>query len=257
MKRRLTTFTVVIMSVLMAGCAIPQLPEMTETQEELVTEYAAGLLLKYDDSFENGILSAEELEIAEAKEREKFEKAEKQKKLAEEYVAKSEAAKKEKEKEKKEKEGKGEEAEKPANTPNLVDPGNVGYFLNYSDVSISYAGYSTTKTYPESGNNVFSVDASMGKELVVVKYTISNNTADDQSISMDASQNKFRLVLADGTSASSCATLLLDDMSMYKNTITPGASDNVVLVFEVGDGVDLSGATVEMNNGVEKGIMNL
>ena len=54
-------------TAIFAGCG-EQLPDMTKEQEALVTEYAAGLLLKYDDSFDNGILSAKELEIAEAKE---------------------------------------------------------------------------------------------------------------------------------------------------------------------------------------------
>lgn len=244
-------------AAVLSGCGIPTIPDMTASQEELVTEYAAGLLLKYDDSFENGILSADELEKAEAEEKEQFEKQEKQKKLAEEYVAKSEAAQKEKEKKKQEKENKKEDTEPSVNTPNVVDSGNVGAFLNVSDISISYTGYSTTRTYPESGNNVFSVDAAQGKELVVVSFSISNNSSSDQNVSMDASENKFRLSLGDGSSANSCATLLLDDMSMYKNTMAPGASDNVVLLFEINEGSDLNGATVEMNNGTQKGIMNL
>ena len=88
-------------SVVLTGCGpIPELPQLTEQQEELITEYAAGLLLKYDNSYDNGILSEEELLKAEAKEKEQKEKAERQKQLADEYVAKSVQAAKEKEEKK-------------------------------------------------------------------------------------------------------------------------------------------------------------
>lgn len=257
-KKMILLVTMCTATAIFAGCG-EQLPDMTKEQEALVTEYAAGLLLKYDDSFDNGILSAKELEIAEAKEKLQFEREQKQKQLAEEYVAKSEAAKKEKEKAKEEKnkdKNKGESEQKP-NTPSIIESSNVGIFLNQPDIEISYSGYMTTKTYPEDGNNIFSVDAAQGKELVVVQYKISNASSADQNVAMDSSVNKYRLVLGDGNSYGNCSTLLLDDMAMYKNTLSSGASDSVVLVFEVNEGSDMNGAVMEINNGTEKGIMNL
>ena len=80
--------------------------DMTEEQEQLLIEYAAGLLLKYDKAFDGGLLSEEALAKAEEKEIEIQKKAEREKQLADEYIEKSKKAQEEKEKQKAEKKNK-------------------------------------------------------------------------------------------------------------------------------------------------------
>ena len=117
MKKKLLTLSLcTLMVAMLSGCGpIPELPEMTEQQEKLITEYAAGLLIKYDNAYDGGLLTEDALAKAEAKEIEQREKAERQKQLAEEYVAKSEKAKKEKEAKKSEDKKKKDDAKEEYN----------------------------------------------------------------------------------------------------------------------------------------------
>ena len=55
-----------IVAMSLTGCGfIPELPTLTEQQEKLITEYAAGLLLKYDNSYDSGLMTDEALAKAE------------------------------------------------------------------------------------------------------------------------------------------------------------------------------------------------
>ena len=100
MKKIVCTAGILLSALCITGCGIPQIREMSEEQEKLVTEYAAGLLIKYDPSAKSNLLDEEQLAKAEEEERIQREKDERTKQLAEEYVAKQQAAEAEKQKKK-------------------------------------------------------------------------------------------------------------------------------------------------------------
>lgn len=263
--KKIVLFSASVMTVaMMSGCGfIPQLPELTQNQEEVITEYAAGLLLKYDKAYDNGLLSEEELVKAEAKELEQIEKAKRQKELADEYVAKSEKAREEKEKEKaeknKDKKNSKDEAEQKQETvgPAIISGDSLGDFLELGNIGVSYNGFDSMKSYPENGSGAFSIDASNGNKLIVTKFALKNNSGDKCDVDMFHQTNAFVLVCADGSSYQSSTTLLLDDFSIYKNSLEANASENTVLLFEIPEEKDLTGALLQIvtDNGV--GDLNL
>ena len=63
-KSIISLLTVTLTAITLSGCALAPVPDMTEEQEKLVAEYAAGLLLKYDQSYDNQIMTPEQLEKA-------------------------------------------------------------------------------------------------------------------------------------------------------------------------------------------------
>ena len=256
MKRRtLSLVTSLILATIMTGCGfIPQLPEMTEEQEALITEYAAGLLLKYDNSYDCGLMTEEQLLDAEAKEKAAYEKAEKQKQLAKEYVAKSKKAAEEKEKQKEDKKKKDksegiakDEILTPSNTVTSISSDAVADFIGVSNVNIAYSGYDTMSSYPGNGNSAFSVDASNGNKLVVAKFSVTNNSDSSTGVDLFNKTNSYTLKCSSGASYDRSITLLLDDFSIYKNTLNANASEETVLVFEIPDSEELSGAKIEMS----------
>lgn len=259
MKKRVMGFSLcMLMVTMLVGCGpIPELPEMTEQQEKLVTEYAAGLLIKYDNAYDGGLLTEEALAKAEAKEIEQREKAERQKQLAEEYVAKSEKAKQEKEEKKSKDKKDKEEAKEEPKGPVAIASDSVAEFMGLEEFKLEYTGYETVKSYPSDGGGVFSVDAGNGKDLVVANFNLSNISGKAVEIDMFRSSTKFNLQLADGSIQQSCPTLLLDDFSVYKDNVDAGASSEVVLLFEVNEGSSLSGASIIVNSEKGQGTMGL
>ena len=88
-KTIISLLTVSLTAITLTGCALAPVPDMTEEQEKLVAEYAAGLLLKYDQSYENSIMTPEQLEQAKERERIQKERDEKTRILAEQYLEKT------------------------------------------------------------------------------------------------------------------------------------------------------------------------
>lgn len=259
MKRKLIGLTVVLVLFSFSGCGlVPQLAELTDEQEKLVTEYAAGLLLKYDKTYDNGLLTEEELLVAEQKEIEQLEKEKKQKQLAEEYLEKTEKAKADKEKQKEEKKDKEDTESATVSTgPAVIASDAVGEFMALDGVGISYLGMKNLKSFPENGNSAFSIDASNGNELIVTRFKVKNNTETSKEVDLFDKGIVYTLVCADGSSYTSSTTWLAEDLSIYKNTLNGSAGDETVLIFEIPEGKDLTGASIKIVTGNEIGTLSL
>ena len=257
MKKIICVLTIAMAGLALQGCAGMAIPDMTPDEEKLVAEYAAGLLLKYDDSFENGILSEEQLAKAKEKERIQRERDEKSRRLAEEYLQKTEAAEKESSSKDKKNKDKNDSDEGAKNAIETIDRQGVGNFLGMEGLSVEYDGYRKVKSYPESGNYAFSVDAANGKELVLADMTLSNVTTDDVQVDMFNNSATFNLVLSDGSRVPCSSTLLLDDFSIYKDTVSAGAKVNTILLFEVNENVSLEGAYIDIKDNDRQGNLML
>ena len=250
-KSIISLLTVTLTAITLSGCALAPVPDMTEEQEKLVAEYAAGLLLKYDQSYENQIMTPEQLEKAKERERIQKERDEKTRILAEQYLEKTKAAENNK--------GKNKSSEKSDDTkkeenkgPEAITGSNIGTFLGTDGLEISDDGFKTVKSYPETGNNVFSVDAANGNELVVANIKVSNQSSDAKDIDMFSRGVVFYLDLADGSKIPCCSTLLLDDFSIYKDQIGAGTSVETILLFETAQGVSLDGASIGILDGTKQ-----
>lgn len=250
-KSIISLLTVTLTAITLSGCALAPVPDMTEEQEKLVAEYAAGLLLKYDQSYDNQIMTPEQLEKAKEKERIQKERDEKTRILAQQYLEKTKAA--ENNKSKKKSSEKSDDTKKEENKgPEAITGSAIGTFLGTDGLEISYDGFKTVKSYPETGNNVFSVDAANGNELVVANIKVSNQSSDAIDIDMFSRDVVFYLDLADGSKIPCCSTLLLDDFSIYKDQISAGTSVGTILLFETAQGVSLDGASIGIMDGTKQ-----
>lgn len=250
----------------LTGCVIPAAIELTEEQEKVITEYAAGLIKKYDKSFSEQLLTDEELEAAIKAEEEEKAKEERKQKLAEEYLARVEAneQKKQEEKAAKNKENsKGADAsgESVAAGPISLDGNSLETYFRTEGLSISYKGYDVVDSYPEDDSSFFGVEADAGKKIVVVNLEVNNYSSDDVFLDMFSEQNKYMLNIGEKIIQSD-NTVLLNDFSMYKDTIAAGLGTDTVLLFEVpedsaiarGDG---SGAMIEIDGGKGHAVLDV
>lgn len=252
MKRKIATLLCLCASLALTGCSLVDYPELTEEETNLVTEYAAGLVLKYDTSISSGsLLKDSDLEKEEAKEAERRAKEEAYKAAAEKYLANSSKAKSESDS------SSSEQAAVAETAPEVSNPSS---FYGMDEFQVSYTGYSLTESYPEDGRDDFfmALDATDGNQLCVVKFNVVNTSAEEADFDMFSKNGSFYIVIDGNNKVYSQPTLLLDDMSTYKGKLAPGEYNEMVLIFEVPDGTTSIGSmSLTMKNGDSKGTMKL
>lgn len=241
-KMKLTSFFIIgICSAMLVGCnkekevvvaeAVIETEEknmfgLTENEQRMYAEYAAGALMKYNAGSNMRILEGKTLINQEAKEQAAREQAEKRAQLAAEYEANKNSSKK-------------EEQNSGDNSSKGSEGAGISYITDMSQAtgtdafSIIYDGYEITDSYPNSGDDILmAMDATSGKLLMVTKYRVTNISGQTEKLDMFSKQGKFRLNL-NGKRYKSQYTLLLDDLAMYKGDLDAGETMEGVLIFEI------------------------
>ncbi|HBA69497.1 MAG TPA: hypothetical protein DCZ40_09100 [Lachnospiraceae bacterium] len=201
------------------ACGSPA-PELTEEQNDQVVEYAAGLLLKYDENYHGRLVEEEEEpeeEIVQA-------------------VQKTETAAEEPEKDTSAADAVRETAEEDAEEePEVIENRSIEEFYGIEGVTISYTGYEVKDTYPDNGEDdlFFAMNASDGCKLIILNFNVANISGQDKSLDMASLGTKFRISINGESYKYALTTMLLNDMSSYIGTIPAGGSENLVLVCEV------------------------
>ncbi|MCR4650933.1 MAG: hypothetical protein K5662_04190 [Lachnospiraceae bacterium] len=260
MKKRSLLVVLCVMMSGMCGCGmLPSLPDLTEEQNAVITEYAAGLMLKYDKNDLTRNLSDEELVKGEQEEAEARAREERLKQSAEEYLRKKEAAKMDKaSNEDKESSDSGSKEEKVEKKENVID--DIAGFVGMDEFSVRLSGYDLMDSYPEAGraDDILSVTSSQGKDLLLLKFDVTNTSSADADFDMFAKKAAFSITFGDGSRIAQEMTLLLDDMSAYKGIITAGSSENMVLIFEVDEGFgDIAGSKLNVIYNGEAAVLPL
>lgn len=223
------------MMLSVAGCG-NAIPEMSDEQMTLVTEYAAALLLKYDSGYEPMLLDDEHLAAEE----------EMQKKIEEEAARMEalEAAKDAAKEEKSQSETGNSGAEGERETTAFVDPAE---FLELSGVSISCNGVEFKDSYPDGGDDLFfAVSASEGCKLAVVHLEIVNTGSTESSIDIFNKNAKYKLSFNGGTYHNAMVTLLENDFSMYAGTLAPGEKADTILMVDLKEEECVLPATIDL-----------
>ena len=204
---------------------------LTEDEQKMYAEYAAGVLMKYNAGSNLRLLEGQALVREMAAEESKREQAAKRAQAVAEYEA-----------------NKGQSNTKDNQSAEGSSSGSSqGTSISYiSDMSkavdagafaITYAGYEVTDSYPSSGEDILlAVDAKQGKTLLVTKFLVNNISGQTEHFDMFSKQAKYKLNL-NGTSYKSQYTLLWDDLSMYKADVDAGAVIETVLIFEIPESV--------------------
>lgn len=233
MKKHTLFFYTIAASIMLCGCG-STIPDMTDTETAVVTEYATNLLVKYSTLSDRALLNEMQLEEGIAKEAEEQQRLLKVKELENMYLNGTDE------------ESVAREAEKDIaandSSTSVSTPApqlSVSEFFAEDSFSIDYSSYVLCQSYPEENEEDFfmAMDATPGKQLCIVKFSVSNQTSTDQALDMYAKNGRFSLKLDDGSVVSAQSTLLMDDLSSYAGTIQAGGSEEMVLVFEVPDSI--------------------
>ena len=257
MKKKIICTFLLAVCVALNGCgALVTLPDISQEEEELITEYAAGLILKYDTKFVKGNLLDDDILVQEeAKEKDAREKERAYRKSAEEYLAKKEAAKKEDAQRDDNNKETGNTASSEgeggaASVEQQID--NIASFYGIDGFDVVYTGCELCDSYSDS--IMMDVDSSKGKQLIVLGFQVTNVSGETRNFDMFYKNPAFYLTVDGGKKVKMQGTLMFDDMSSFAGEIGAGNSQPMVLIFEIDDNITSVGNLVlTAKNGVEKG----
>lgn len=215
MKKIISYLLISICCVGLTGCG--SFPEMTASEQKLIAEYAAGILLQHSEKADNRLTEVDETAVLEEVE--------------------PEETKEEPPVEEPKEEMDNNDIPVIDNTRNDMPQENVvslplNQIIELDNVSIQSNGYEICDTYSEGGGGYFTLDASEECKLVVLKYTLANQTQETVEINMINTAAKYKVALDGSGYKYALSTMLLDDMSTYVGTIQAGESVDVVLISE-------------------------
>jgi len=255
----------------LAGCG--SIPDMTQDQEEMVSEYAVSLLLKYDaanhsrlvnvDSYINAYETAKRLhdqaeeayyKRIEEEENKRREEAANQENMNSEY-SKETASSSSSSSHSSEGSGEGSGTGRNDGTGGaaIVDNTSIEDFLGLSGFSIVYAGFDIMNDYPEDSMDfVPYISASEGGDLCVIYFNVTNNSSSANTLDiMGLVPMTYFKVSINGDSSyhSVLRTILEDDFAVYIGDFAAGETKRLVLVAEVKEGTQISTLNLRINQG--------
>lgn len=223
-KMWIKVLTISAVGICLTGCG-NAIPEMTEQQQELVVEFAASELLKFDQAHATRLISLEMIQEEEENSQENLSALEGQKEPSTDDVQ--------------ENEGNGESGI-PADDVTVIDqtqeamPESINEFLGLTGISIAYTGYELVDSYPpEAADEVyFFMSATENNKLLVLKFQVENTSSEDKELDFAHGQTRYKIVV-NGSEQNALTTMLLNDMAYYEGTLAAEENIELVLVGEV------------------------
>lgn len=251
----------------LAGCG--SVPDMTEEQEEMVSEYAVSLLLKYDAANHSRLVDVDSTIAA-------YEAAKKLHDQAEEaYYKRIEEEENKRREEAQNQEDKNSEYSQNTAAPDssgdghgsgedgsgrndgsggavVVDNASIEEFLGLSGFGFVYAGFDIMNDYPEDSMDfVPYISASEGGDICVVYFNVTNMSSDTNTLDIlnMVPMTYFKLAINGDNFHSVLRTLLEDDMAVYEGDFAPGETKRLVLITEVREGTQISTVNLRITQG--------
>lgn len=228
--------------MLLSGCG-NAIPELTEMQQNMITEYAVGTVLKYSANYDDKII---------CKELEKIEEPEK------------EAT------EQKKQENVTEETDTPqapvVSEDEMVDvpsvSGNDGVntpvqsldsFLQVDGFTVEFQGSEICDAYSGTDDDVvaFELQASEGNSLLVLKYSVTNITDQEQRFDMLSKNMKAKISVA-GNSRSALLTMLENDLLHADTMVGANETCTFVILTEIKADTEVGQIVLTLINNGEK-----
>lgn len=222
----------------LSGCG--RTVELTEEENEIITEYAVGLLLKYDKYYSNHLVELSDHE------EEDIEDVSPEEELPEE--------------------------EPEMEEPDIVDApvidateeaqaSTIEEFYGIEGVAFQYVGYDLKDEYPDvaedSAELAFVMDASDGMELLVLKFQAVNLNGVETELNMLNYGTKIRIAVNDESPKGALSTMLLNDLQTYRGILGADGPTELVAVIEVPDGTSVDNLSIVLRNDSDKATLLL
>lgn len=232
-KKFISVLLTIACICIMCGCG-DEIPELDAESTEMITEYSAALLLKYDSSTPSRLLPEGTVSSVA-------------------YVDPGSPDATSYETEPVEEESDIPVDNVPAVTSDDVTVtdtttgetsggspynGDFDSYMSGLGLSMAYSGnYELVDSYPEGEdvNPYFTVDASTGNKLLVLHFNLSNTSASDQDINLNTLNLRYRVSVNGGKNKFVMTTLLENDLLSYVGTLGAGQSEDIVAICEISE----------------------
>lgn len=232
----------ILAAALLSGCGA-RMPELTQEETDLISEYAVNILLKYDKYHSSRLVDTTVYDVDVVDE-------EMPEETAEEIPE--------------------EEPQSPVDDTEVIDasqdveplapPSTIEEYYGIEGITFQYLGYDLTQSYPSSANDealFFAMDATDGSQLLVLRFRATNVSSADQTLNMLGYGARFRVSVNGGASQNVLTTMLLDDMQTYNDVLPAGASVELVSIVEVPQGDSIETIDFIMRGNDENAVMTL
>lgn len=226
-KRIGCLFITVIIMLGLTGCG----KELSTEENRIIAEYAANLLLKYDRDYQSRYLDEEE--TTENNSEASTEKVSTEATTTEADT--TEPTTEEAEDTKVPDEATSEETPLPPSDDGSVQ--DIAAIVGLEGISIVYNRCMFLERYPaldQDGAFIY-LEADKGYKLVVVKFDIINETAEDKPVDLLNLTLDYRLVMNRSKAAKPMLTILMDDLGTFSATVPAESEQSAVLVFQMSD----------------------
>lgn len=213
---------------LLCGCGA-QIPDLTSEETELISEYAAGILLKYDKKSNTRLVELDENDLI-------YEKT------VEEVMQEPEPA---------------TESDALYDEVTNLDENKDGItystrglneIIGVNNISLYYQGYDIADTYPmDHPNAYYACDASAGKTFLILNIGASNSGSESVELALNQLEIKYEIMLNENENVQVLATLSPNDIHYYKKVLESGQTDLLVLIAEISKEVAESIDTISLS----------
>ena len=224
---------------IVTGCG--RTVELTEEENEIITVYAVGLLLKYDKYYNNHLVElTEETDTAETQ-------PEEEEPLPEENNDTEET----------------EVADTPVVDVAEEEPqaSSIEEFYGIEGIGFQYSGYELQNEYPQvtedSTELAFAMEATSGMKLLVLKFQVVSLNGVDTELNMMNYGTKVSVSVNGESPKSALSTMLLNDLQTYKGIIGPAGPVELAAVVEVPDGTNVESLSIILRNDTDKATLVL
>ena len=242
MRKVCTLMCGIIIAALVTGCGAA-MPDLTQEETDLISEYAVGILLKYDKHHSSRLVDTTAYDTA----------AEDIEEDAPEEVPEEESVQ-----------------GNPADSTEVIDvsqdaepaapPSTIEEYYGIQGITFQYIGYDLTQSYPSSAddeNLFFAMDATDGMQLLVLRFVASNVSSEDKSLNMMEYGARFRVSINGETGQNALSTMLLNDIQTYNDVLPAGAGVELVSIVEVPQSISIETIDFILRGDGENAVMKL
>lgn len=229
MKRIIMILLLTLVTIGVTGCVDVGQFDLTEDEQNQISGYIADVLLKYDGNHMSNVVDT-------AQKRELYARVEAVKEMRQAAEAEKASDSKKDKKGDGDSKDTGKGAYSPSGTQNLAEA------MGQSGFNVKYKGYEVCSSYPNDGSvsSFFSMDATIGKQLLVFHFDIENTTAEDKQCTFLSSDPFYRIIINNGERKNALTTLLENDLATVDTLIAGGGHYDAVVVLETEPGYESS-----------------